>query len=120
MRKHGSLNPELLSTIRLLREKAKENDAAIWSDVADRLSSSKRRLAAVNISRLNRYTKEKETVIVPGKVLGAGKIDHPLFVGAFSFSHAAIAKISKAKGKCLSIPDLLKRNPKGSGVRIME
>ena len=120
MRKRKATNPELLNTIRLLREKAKENDATIWSDVADRLSSSRRRLVAVNVSRLNRYTKEKETVIIPGKVLGAGKIDHSLFVAAFSFSRGAMAKISKAKGKCLSILDLLKGNPKGSGVRMME
>jgi large subunit ribosomal protein L18e len=110
----------LLNVIRSLRKKAKENNAAIWRDVAERLSSSRRRRVTVNVSHLNRYTKEKETVVVPGKILGAGKIGHPVFVAAFSFSRQAKSKISAAKGKCLSILDLLKKNPEGSNVRIME
>jgi large subunit ribosomal protein L18e len=91
---------------RLLRKKAKENDAAIWRDVAERLSSSKRRRVAVNLSHLNRYTKDKETVIVPGKILGAGKLEHPLIVSAFAFSKQAQLKISNSKGKCLTIQKL--------------
>jgi len=120
MKQLKSQNPELLNLIRLLRGKAKENDAFIWKDVADRLSSPKRRRVAVNISRLNRHTKHKETVIVPGKVLGSGKLEHPLTVASYAFSKTARSKISKAKGKPLTIPDLLKDNPKGTNVRIME
>lgn len=73
----------------------------------------------VNVSRLNRYTKGRETVVVPGKVLGAGKVDHPLHVAAFAFSDQARSKILKAKGKCLSIPELMKKNPKGTNVKII-
>jgi len=120
MKQVKSQNPELLNIIRSLRKKAKEGDAAIWRDVADRLSSSRRRRVAINLSRLNRYTKEKETVVVPGKVLGAGKLEHPISVAAFTFSTQARTKISRAKGKCLTILELLKDNPKGSNVRIME
>jgi len=87
--------------------------------VADRLSRSRRRRIAVNVSRLNRYTKEGETAVVPGKVLGAGKIDHPLHVAAFAFSEQARLKILKAKGKCLSILELVERNPKGTNVKII-
>ncbi len=87
--------------------------------MADRLSRSRRRRIAVNVSRLNRYTKEGETAVVPGKVLGAGKIDHPLHVAAFAFSEQARLKILKAKGKCLSILELVERNPKGTNVKII-
>jgi len=120
MKRVRSTNPELVSTIRLLRKKARENDAPIWRDVADRLSSSKRRRASINISRLNRHVKDGETVVVPGKVLGAGALDHAVFVAAFAFSGEAKAKILRAKGRCLSISELLEANPKGSNVRIME
>ena len=120
MRQVKSQNPELLNLIRLLRKTAKENNVAIWRDVAQRLSSSRRRRVAVNLSRLNRYTKEKETVIIPGKVLGAGKLEHPILVAGFTFSEQAQSKILKAKGKALAISELLKDNPKGSNVRIME
>jgi len=87
--------------------------------VADRLSRSRRRSIAVNISRLNRYTKDGETVVVPGKVLGAGKMDHPVHVAAFAFSEGARLKILKAKGKCLSILELAEKNPKGTNVKII-
>jgi len=87
--------------------------------VADRLSCSRRRSIAVNISRLNRYTKDGETVVVPGKVLGAGKMDHPIHVAAFAFSEGARLKILKAKGKCLSILELTEKNPKGTNVKII-
>jgi len=115
-----STNPELLTVIRSLRKEARESDTPIWRDVADRLSSSRRRRVAVNLSRLNRHTQAKETVVVPGKVLGAGRLEHSISVAAFSFSSQARLKISKAKGKCLSILELLEANPKGSNVRIME
>lgn len=120
MRRVKSQNPELLTTIRFLRKKARETDALIWRDVAGRLSSSRRRQAAINLSRLNRHTEAKETVVVPGKVLGAGRLEHPVSVAAFSFSSQARLKISRARGKCLSILELLEANPKGSNVRIME
>jgi len=120
MRRVRSTNPELISTVRLLRKKARENNALIWRDVADRLSSSRRRRVVVNVGRLNRHSKEGETVVVPGKVLGAGALDHAVFVAAFAFSGEAEAKISRAKGKCLSISELVEADPRGSNVRIME
>jgi len=114
-----STNPELQTVIRFLRKKARDSNAPIWWDVADHLSSSRRRRIAVNLSRLNRHTRVKETVVVPGKVLGAGKLDHSISVAAFSFSTQARLKISKARGKCLSISELLEANPKGGNVKIM-
>lgn len=120
MRQVRSQNPELLKLIRFLRKGAKENNAAIWRDVANCLSSSKRKRIAINLSRLNRHTKEKDTVVVPGKVLGAGRLEHPLIVAAFTFSDEARSKITQAKGKCLPILELLEANPKGSNIRIME
>jgi len=113
-------NPELLSVVRSLRRRARDSDAPIWRDVADYLSCSRRRRVAVNLSRLNRYTRAKETVVVPGKVLAAGNLDHPVSVAAFSFSSQARLKIARAKGKCLSILELLDANPQGSNVKIMK
>jgi len=120
MRRVRSTNPELLTIISSLRKKARDSNAPLWQDVADHLSSSRRRRIAVNLSRLNRHTRAKETVVVPGKVLGAGNLEHPISVAAFSFSTQARLKISKARGKCLSISELVEANPAGSNVRIME
>jgi len=114
-----STNPELLILIRFLRKKSRENEAAIWRRIAEMLSKPKRRRIAVNVSRINRYTKENDEVVVPGKVLGAGVINHPVKVAAFAFSEKARSKIIKAKGKCLTIPELAEMNPKGSNVKII-
>jgi large subunit ribosomal protein L18e len=119
MKQVRTTNPELISLIRLLKKQSRESEAKIWRDIADFLSRSRRRRIGVNVSRLNRYTKKGETVAVPGKVLGAGKIDHPIKVAAFTFSQPAQTKILKAKGKCLSLFDLMKRNPKGTDVKII-
>ena len=118
-KKIRSTNPELVKLIRLLRKKSRENKAAIWRDLAERLSKPKRRRIVVNVSRLNRYTESGDTVVVPGKVLGAGSIKHPVKVAAFAFSEQARLKIVKAKGKCVTIPELVESNPKGTDVKII-
>ncbi|MEM2341478.1 MAG: 50S ribosomal protein L18e [Candidatus Bathyarchaeia archaeon] len=118
-KKIRATNPELISLIRLLRKAAKENEANIWRSVAEHLSKPRRKRIAVNVSRINRYTCEGDEVIVPGKVLGAGLIKHPVKVAALDFSERARQKIIGAKGKCLSIPELIKLNPKGSNVKII-
>ncbi len=71
------------------------------------------------MSRLNRFTKEGENVIVPGKVLGAGGLDHALVVAAFAFSESARQQIENAKGKCLTIDEIVKQNPAGKNLRII-
>ena len=119
MKKLKATNPELIGLIRDLKKQSQESQTELWRDLAERLATSKRSSVAVNVSRLNRYTKEGETVVVPGKVLGAGKADHPLTVAAFTFSEAAKYKINSAKGDCLSIGDLVKKNPTGKNVKLM-
>lgn len=105
--------------IRTLKKGSRESGAKIWRDIADRLSRSRKIRVAVNLSRLNRHTEKGETVVVPGKVLGAGNIDHPFNVAAFAFSEQAQSKILKAGGKCLSILKLMEKNPKGTNVKII-
>ncbi|MEM1563782.1 MAG: 50S ribosomal protein L18e [Candidatus Bathyarchaeia archaeon] len=112
-------NPELIETIRFLKKQSRESKVKIWRSVAELLAKSRRRRIAVNVSRLNRYTEKNEIVVVPGKVLGAGEIDHPITVAAFAFSKTAQEKIKRARGKCLSIVELVKKNPKGSKVKII-
>jgi large subunit ribosomal protein L18e len=114
-----STNPNLVNLIRLLKKKARENKAAIWRDAAERLSKPRSIRISVNVSRINRYTKEGEQVLVPGKVLGSGLINHPVKVAALYFSDQARFKILKAKGKCLPVPELIEMNPRGTNVKII-
>jgi large subunit ribosomal protein L18e len=119
VKKAKTTNPELIGLIRFLRKQSSENKVEIWRDIAERLATPRKNRVAVNLSRLNRYTEKNETVIVPGKVLSAGEISHPLTITAFAFSQKAKEKISSAKGKCLSFSDLTKKNPKGSNIKII-
>ena len=119
MKQTRTTNPELIKLIRFLRKQGKENQANIWRDIAERLAKSSRQRIAVNLSRLNRYTQKNEMVVVPGKVLGSGEIGHPITVAAFDFSERAKEKIAAAKVKHISFSDLVKKNPKGSNVKII-
>ncbi len=119
MKKVKATNPELIALIRDLRKKSQEKQTEVWRYLAERLSAPKRSRIAVNVSRLNRHTKEGDMVAVPGKVLGAGKADHPMTIAAFAFSDRAQSKIREAKGNCLSIRDLMEKNPEGTNVRVM-
>jgi large subunit ribosomal protein L18e len=64
-------------------------------------------------------TKNEEVVVVPGKVLGSGEMDHKLTVCAFSISNAAVRKITIVGGKVLTLNELMDRHPDGKGVRII-
>lgn len=110
----------LRKLIRNLREKSKENEAQIWEDLADRLNKSNRSRAEVNLSRINRNTSDGETIVVPGKVLGSGIMEHSVTIAAFDFSNRAESRILNAGGEILSIEDLLEKKPEGSNVKIME
>ena len=112
-------NPELAKNIRLLKSSAREHDTSVWKALAKKLEVSSSRRYTVNLSRINRYTEEGETLTVPGKILGAGKLDHKISVAAFSFSEEAKRKIEAAGGECLTFAALIKKNPEGKDLRIV-
>jgi len=112
-------NPNLLNLVERLKKESFENKAPVWRDVADRLMKPRQNWAEVNLSRIERYASDDETIIIPGKLLGAGAINKKVTVAAFKCSEAAKEKIAKAGGKSMSIEELLESNPKGSNVRIM-
>jgi len=120
MKRTGPTDINLRRLIRYLRKKSNEEGAKIWKDIAWRLERPRRQRAEVNVSKINRYTKEGDVVIVPGSVLGAGNLDHKVIVAAWKFSEKAKEKIINAGGEAITIEELIERNPKGSGVIIME
>jgi large subunit ribosomal protein L18e len=119
MRETKSTNPEILQLIKFLKVQSKEKDAGIWLAVAERLAKPSRQRIAVNLSKINRYTEKSETIIVPGKILASGTLDHSVTVAAFDASDKAKVKLAAAKAKYLSIRELMEKNPQGSNVRII-
>ncbi len=112
-------NPFLLALIDDLKTAARENEAPIWRDVALRLSRPSRVWAEVNLSRLERHAEDGEVVVIPGKLLGTGRLTKALRISAFQSSEAARTRVEAAGGQVLAIRDLINENPRGSGVRIM-
>lgn len=110
---------ELLQTIKLLKKKYQESGVPLWRSMAKKLERSNKRRIHVNISLINRNTKPNDVVSIPGKVLGAGKLDHPLSVSAFRFSKNARQKIEDSGGRCVSLSTLLDENPEGSKVKML-
>lgn len=90
-----------------------------WKSVTERLSKPRRNIHHVNLCRIEKYAKAKETVVVPGNVLGFGEIKKPVNIAALRFSKGAKEKIEGANGKCFSIQEIAEKNPHGSGIRIL-
>lgn len=114
MKRTGSDNPNLVNLIQDLKKLSLDQKVNIWKRIAEDLERPTRNRREVNLDRLNRHTKANELVVVPGKVLGSGEINHKLKVAAFTFSKSASEKLDN-----MTIRQLMKDNPKGKGVRIL-
>lgn len=117
--KTGKTNPIIADTIEALRALSYEKEAPIWKDIAKRLAKGTRRKPGVNVGRIGKNTEAKDQVLVPGKVLGLGDLEHPVTVAGMGFSSRATEKITKAGGECIDLMELTRRNPKGTNVKIM-
>lgn len=115
VKRTGPTNNLMKSAIDIL----KKEQSPFWKEIAEKLSRPTRSRVEVNLSEINRYVAEGETVVVPGAVLSAGDLTKKVNVAAWRFSEDAKEKIHQAGGKTLTIEQLKKENPKGTNVRIM-
>lgn len=113
--KHEQLN----GLISELKKTASKEKAPLWNRVAVDLEKPTRKRRQVNLSRINRYTKENDFVVVPGKVLATGDLNHKLTIAAYSFSQSAKEKIQNAKGEVLDLAQAIIKNPKGKKAKII-
>lgn len=118
MEKTGPSNPHMRKLIADLRSLANKEKVMLWKRIADELEKPTRRRRETSIENINKSTKKDETIIVPGKILSKGELNHNVKIAAWKFSEASKQKINKT-GKIISIPELIKENPKGKGVRII-
>jgi len=118
-RTHEYEDPNRLSLVRELKKFGREKGSRIWVRLSEELSKSRRNRRSVNLWKLNKYTRDGETVIIPGKLLGNGKLEHKLNIVAFKFSESAMKKIKGSGSKVMTIKELMKKNPKGSNIRII-
>jgi large subunit ribosomal protein L18e len=115
----GATNPLLLGLIEELKKKSIDEKINLWGKIASDLEKPTRRRRIVNLSKLNHHTKDNETVIVPGKVLGSGDLDHKITISAYQFSNSAKEKITSCGGKIIPLSELIQESPKGKRIRII-
>lgn len=109
-------NPETKKLVTLLQKQKDE----IWHDVARHIAKPKRKAVAVNIDKINRISKDNEIIIVPGKVMNKGSLDHNIVLIALKFSQGAKEKIAK-KANIMSMQEFIEKKPtfKGINMRII-
>mgnify|MGYP000114906209 FL=1 len=115
MKRTGPTNYELKNLIDELRQLSLSEKVSFWKRIATDLAKPTRQRRAVNLSRINRYAKSNETVVIPGKVLGTGDPNEKITVAAWKFSQSAKEKLKNN----LTIKELMKKNPKAKKLRII-
>jgi large subunit ribosomal protein L18e len=116
VKRTGPQTLELLKLIKALRSLSIKENVKLWKRIAEDLERSTRIRRVINLYKIDKFAKDNEIIIVPGKVLGVGELSKKVKVAAYQFSSSAQDKI---KDKLMSIEDLMKENPKGQKVRIL-
>ena len=117
VRRTGPTNNIVQELIAELQGKTVES--RFWKRIVKDLQKPTRERRTVNIYKIDKFAREGETIIVPGKVLSVGTLNKKVDVAAMNFSDEARNKIISAQGKVLSIKELLTQNPEGKNVRIL-
>ena len=107
------INPELVETI----IKAKKNDK--WLGIASLLSAPRKLKIYVNLEKIEKESKEGDTIIVPGKVLSQGDISKKIRIAALSFSQQAREKLKNRKCEIVTIKEEISKNKEAKGVKIL-
>ena len=102
-----------------LKKASTKNNAPIWAKLAEYASKPSIARRDINLNRINQLTKENDTVVFPGKVLGTGNISHKITLCSFSISNSAANKILEKGGKLINYLELIKQNPTGKGVVLL-
>ncbi|MFX1571143.1 MAG: 50S ribosomal protein L18e [Promethearchaeota archaeon] len=90
----------------------------IWRTISKKLSGPRRNRVKVNLYRIDKKTNKNDVIVIPGKVLGVGNLNHSLTIACLEYSKSAKQKIESSGSKLISIEQLLEQNPKGNGVKI--
>jgi large subunit ribosomal protein L18e len=90
----------------------------IWKTVSKKLSGPRRNRVKANLYRINKKTNKDDMIVIPGKVLGIGELEHTITIACLEYSQSAKKKIEASGSALMSIEELLEQNPKGKGVKI--
>ncbi len=85
--------------------KRAELHGKMWAKINSIVAVPRRRRVDVNINKINRFSKEGDHVIVPGKVLGIGSMDHRVKITALEYSKGALEELERAKCSIVKLSD---------------
>jgi len=112
MAKTKTTNQVLFDTIRDLKKLSTKTGVNVFKAVADKLSTSASQRSEVNLSLIEKHTKDGDTIIVPGKVLSTGILTRKkLTIVGFKASESAIKKITAAGSSFVEIRDYISKKP---------
>lgn len=103
------MNPILVETLIKLKKTNPE--------VAKYLARPIKKGIEKNLSEING---EKESVLIPGKVLGTGDLNKKIKIVAWKFSGSAIEKIKKSGSEAILIRDEMRKNPELKNLKILK
>jgi len=112
-------NIQLQNLVKELKKKSIEDSVGFWKRVAVDLEKPTKQRRIINLSKISKFCKENEIIVVPGKVLADGELDKKISVAAYAFSKTAKEKILKSQGQLMTIEELMKKNPKVQDLKIM-
>ena len=75
----------------------------------------RRRRIVVNLDEINRRSRDGESVLVPGKILGIGSVRKKLKICAVEYSKGVVEKLKGSKCEMVDVNAILKE----SNVRVM-
>ena len=112
-------NVILQRTIEDLKKKSLDEKVNIWKRVACDLEKPTRQRRIINLFNIDLHSKDGETIVVPGKILGTGDLNKKLTIAAYGFSDKAHKKIKKSGSTAMTLREFMSKNPKGNKARIL-
>ncbi|MHA1794408.1 MAG: 50S ribosomal protein L18e [Promethearchaeota archaeon] len=106
--------------IRRLIRKLEKTKINIWKAVAESLKKARRVRVEANLGKINRFVRDGDVIVVPGKVLGTGLLEKKITIGALAWSEGAKGKVEASGSKLLDLEQMLESYPNGSNVKIMK
>ncbi|MGC8669860.1 MAG: 50S ribosomal protein L18e [Candidatus Micrarchaeia archaeon] len=100
-------NENIKEWLEAIKKEADEKKG-IWKNAYARMAVPERRRVSVNLYKINKYTKEGDVVLIPGKVLSIGNMDHAVSIAALSYSSNALSKLKASRCSILGIKDIIK------------
>ncbi len=86
---------------------ADQKQGKVWNRVNELLLVPSRERISVNIYKINKNTKEGDVIVVPGKVLSTGEMDHKISIAALEYSAAAAEKMKKSGCSLMDLKSII-------------